>query len=142
MNFQRKIYKAGFFLLSFFYIAAGINHFVSPEFYLPLIPDYLPMPRTLNAWAGFFELVLGIGLLLPNYRRKAIWGIIILLLFFVPSHIYFIQIGSCIEGGLCVPDWVAWVRLVVIHPLLVYWASIYRNHKSFSLQVVINTNKK
>ncbi|SFG36953.1 Uncharacterized membrane protein [Algoriphagus hitonicola] len=142
MIFRKKIYIAGFYLLSFFYIAAGINHFVSPEFYLPLIPDYLPMPRTLNAWAGVFEILLGIGLLYPSYRERAIRGIVILLLIFIPSHIYFIQIGSCVDGGLCLSPWMAWVRLVVIHPLLIAWALIYRNQKSFSIQTVINTNKK
>lgn len=142
MLFRGKIYKAGFYLLSFFYIAAGVNHFVSPEFYLPLIPDYFPMPRTLNSWAGIFEIMLGVGLLYPAYRERAIYGIVILLLIFIPSHIYFIQIGSCIDGGLCVPSWVGWVRLLVIHPLLIAWPLIYRNNKSFSIQTVINTNKK
>jgi uncharacterized membrane protein len=29
-----------------FYLLAGINHFVNPEFYYPLIPPYL------SAWSG------------------------------------------------------------------------------------------
>lgn len=66
--------------------------------------------------------MLGFGLLFPKLRDLAAWGIIVLLLLFIPSHVYFIQIGSCVEDGLCVPSWVAWVRLLIIHPLLVLWA--------------------
>ena len=36
--------------------------------------------------------------------------------------IYFININSCIPKGLCVPQWVGWVRLIVIHPILIAWA--------------------
>ncbi len=109
-------------LLAAFFALAGLNHFVMPEFYLPLIPDYLPFPNRINVMAGVAEVVLGIGLLIAPLRQWAAWGIVALLVVFVPSHVYFIQIGSCVEGGLCVPPWVAWVRLLVIHPLLIGWA--------------------
>ncbi|MEM9918721.1 MAG: hypothetical protein AAF990_11530, partial [Bacteroidota bacterium] len=55
-------------------------------------------------------------------RRWAAFGLIAMLIAFVPSHIHFIQIGSCVEGGLCTPPWVAWLRLLLIHPLLIWWA--------------------
>lgn len=110
-----------------FYLIAGINHFVNPDFYLPLIPDYLPAPILLNRVAGFAEIVLGVGLLFKVTRHLAAFGIIALLLALIPSHLYFIQIGSCIADGLCVPEWIAWLRLLLIHPLLVLWAYIYTN---------------
>ncbi|WP_250630105.1 DoxX family protein [Rhodoflexus caldus] len=109
-------------LLAAFFALAGLNHFVMPEFYLPLIPDYLPFPDRINVMAGVAEVVLGVGLLIAPLRQWAAWGIVALLVAFIPSHVYFIQIGSCVAGGLCVPPWVAWVRLLVIHPLLIGWA--------------------
>ena len=45
-----------------------------------------------------------------------------MLIAFIPSHIWFIEIGSCVEGGLCVDEWISWLRLLIIHPVLIYWA--------------------
>lgn len=105
-----------------FMLVAGINHFINPQFYLPLIPDYLPFPKTINIASGIVEVVFGILLLFKSTRYLAGIGIIILLVLFVPSHIYFINLGACVPDGLCTPPWVAWLRLVIIHPLFMLWA--------------------
>ena len=115
--------KVILYLQSFFYIFAGINHFINPEFYYPLIPDYLSeLSGFINSFSGTVEVCFGIGLLIPKSRKRAAGGIVLMLLAFIPSHVYFIQIGSCIDGGLCVDPWIGWVRLLVIHPLLIWWA--------------------
>jgi uncharacterized membrane protein len=113
-NFALKI-LAGFF------IVAGTNHFIMPSFYLPLIPEYLPFPQLINIVSGVLEIIFGIGLLSLTTRLFSAWGIIVLLLLFIPAHVHFIQIGSCVEDGLCVDPIIAWVRLIVIHPLLIVW---------------------
>lgn len=109
-------------LMIVFYLVAGINHFWHPGFYLPLIPDYLPFKESLNLWSGIAEILLALGMIFSQSRRWAAFGLIAMLIAFVPSHIHFIQIGSCVEGGLCTPPWVAWLRLLLIHPLLMWWA--------------------
>lgn len=114
------------FILILFYVVAGLNHFINPDFYLGLIPDYLPYQSLINYVSGILEILLAIGVAIPSTRLIAIKGIIIMLILFVPSHIYFIQIGSCIDSALCVSPWIAWVRLILIHPLLIYWAWIVR----------------
>ncbi|MBQ0734372.1 MauE/DoxX family redox-associated membrane protein [Aquimarina celericrescens] len=110
------------YLLSAFYLVAGINHFVHPEFYLPLIPKYLVYPELINYISGVAEIVLSVGVLFTTTRKTAAYLIMILLVAFIPSHIYFIMTGSCVEDGLCVAKWVAWFRLIVIHPILIWWA--------------------
>lgn len=105
-----------------FYVFAGINHFIDPDFYLPLIPPYFILPEVINVLAGIIEIGLGLGLLLLPTRKLASNMIIAMLIAFIPSHVYFIQIGSCIPDGLCVAEWIGWLRLVVIHPLLIWWA--------------------
>lgn len=118
-------------LLVIAYFAAGLNHFRMPAFYYPLIPDYLGNKELLNALSGIAEMVLAIGLVFTKSRRWAAWGIIALLIAFLPAHIWFIQKGGCLDpNGLCVPVWVAWVRLLVIHPLLILWAW-YHTRSSF-----------
>jgi len=108
--------------LGLFFIVAGINHFIQPDFYFPLIPDYLPWPKFINLASGILEVFLGLGILLPSSRKVSAAGILVLMVLFIPSHVYFIKIGSCVEDGLCVPEWMAWVRLVLIQPLLIVWA--------------------
>jgi len=105
-----------------FMLYAGINHFLNPEFYYPLIPSYLPYPKAINLVSGLLEIAFGVLLLIPKWRTFAVYGIIVLLLLFIPSHVYFIQIGACVPNGLCTPLWVGWVRLIIIHPLLLLWA--------------------
>lgn len=120
-----KLKKPSLYLMAFLYLLAGINHFISPESYLPIIPEYLPNPDLINILAGVAEIILGIGLLIPNTRKVAAWGVVLMLIAFIPSHVYFIQIGSCLEGGICTPEWIGWVRLIIIQPLLIAWAWIY-----------------
>ena len=114
--------KALRLLLIAFYAFAGSYHFINPDFYRDLIPGYLPFPAFINYASCVLEIVLGIGVAIPKYRTRAAKGIILLLILFIPSHIYFIQIGSCVEDGLCVAPWIAWLRLIIIHPLLMLWA--------------------
>lgn len=57
-------------LLSLLFIAAGVNHFVSPG-YLKIMPGYLPWPLALVYVSGFFEVVGGVGLAVQRLRRAA-----------------------------------------------------------------------
>ncbi len=107
------------------YLFAGLNHFINPDNYYALIPSYLPFPELLNILAGIAEVIFAVGLFFPKYRKISAWGIILMLIAFIPAHIYFIQIDSCIPDGICVPEWGGWVRLIVIHPILIGWAWIY-----------------
>lgn len=116
--------KASVFLIAFFYILAGVNHFISPTFYLKLIPPYLPYPHEINYLSGLIEIVLGLGALNLKTRRVASILLVLMLLAFIPSHIYFISLGSCVSDGLCVSPWIAWMRLLIVHPILILWAYV------------------
>jgi uncharacterized membrane protein len=109
-----------------FYFFAGVNHFINPAFYLPLIPPYFPYPDAINWISGIAEMALAIGLLVPVTRMAASYLIIAMLVAFIPSHVYFIQVGGCIAGGLCAPEWVGWFRLLIVHPMLIGWAWWHR----------------
>ena len=120
---------AGWLILVGFYIFAGFNHFRDPDFYYPLIPPYLPFPELINTAAGIFEIAFGMALIFTPTRRLGAILIVLMLIAFIPAHVYFIELGGCLSEGLCVPAWVAWVRLIIIHPLLIWWAWSYRNYK-------------
>jgi uncharacterized membrane protein len=104
------------------YVLLGINHFWHPRFYLPMFPPYIPKPKVINTLAGIAEIVLGVGLMIEETRSWAAMGIIAMLIAFTPVHVYMIQKGGKFPGGARLPLWAAWVRLVVIHPILIFAA--------------------
>lgn len=79
------------FVLALFMIVAGINHFVSPGFYLKIMPPYLPWHTELVFLSGVAEVGLGILLFVPGATRIAAWGIIALLIAIFPANIYLFQ---------------------------------------------------
>lgn len=70
------------------FIFAGLNHFLNPDFYLRIMPPYLPWHLFLVYLSGVFEVALGILLLIPKTQKFAAWGLIALLLAVFPANIY------------------------------------------------------
>ena len=110
------------YLLVVFYFIAGVNHFINPQFYLWLIPDYLPYHNLINLFSGVIECVLALAVAFPKTRKLAAVGIIIMLMAFIPAHVHHIQSVKCTADVLCMEALLAWLRIVVIHPLLLWWA--------------------
>ena len=75
------------YLFGVFFIAAGVNHFVSPALYLKIMPPYLPWHLPLVYLSGVLEVMLGIMVLLPRFRRVAAWGLIALLVAVSPANV-------------------------------------------------------
>jgi uncharacterized membrane protein len=103
------------------YILAGLNHFIAPEFYLKIMPPYMGWHKELVLVSGLIEIGLGALLFLPQYRKIAAWGIIVLLIAVFPANIYLAQTDGAALG---VSALAAWVRLP-IQLLLILWAWWY-----------------
>jgi uncharacterized membrane protein len=88
---MNRIKTASKYLLAIFMIGAGTMHFVRPEFYLKIMPPYLPWHLALVYLSGFFEIALGVLLLVPRFSHLAAWGIIALLIAVFPANIYVYQ---------------------------------------------------
>ena len=69
---------------SIFYTIVGIKHFINPEFFLAIVPPYLPYHLELVYISGFFEILFGIMILFPRYRFYGSIGLILLLLAVFP----------------------------------------------------------
>lgn len=69
------------------FIAAGLNHFFNPSIYCKIMPSYLPYPLELVYISGVFEVLGGVGLLMPALRPIAVWGLLLLLLAVYPANI-------------------------------------------------------
>jgi len=112
------------------YFMAGVNHFLHPDFYTPMFPDYMKVYASeLNMLAGITEIGLAIGICIPKLRYYAALGIVAMLVAFIPVHVYMIEVAPFTLGGLQMEVWMAWVRLLVLHPILIFWAYSFRNYK-------------
>lgn len=96
------------YLLALFYIIAGINHFVTPEFYLRIMPPYLPNPSLLHQLAGAAEILLGGLVLVARWRRLAAWGLVLLLLAVFPANLH-VALNSHLYPDF--PVVLSWARL-------------------------------
>ncbi|MBB3205109.1 putative membrane protein [Rhodopirellula rubra] len=112
-------------LLSLLFIAAGVNHFVSPGVYLKIMPEYLPWPLALVYVSGFFEVLGGVGVAVPRLRRAAGWGLIALLVAVFPANIDMLMNADQFPA---IPVWAMVARLPLQGVLIawVWWAAVRR----------------
>lgn len=70
------------------FILAGVLHFIYVDFYLKIMPPFLPAPMFLIRLSGVFEIVLGVLFLIPKFTRLAAFGLIALLFAVFPANTY------------------------------------------------------
>lgn len=71
-----------------FMIGAGAMHFITPDFYVRIMPPYLPLHRELVYLSGLIEILLGVLLLVPRCAVWAAWGIMGLLIAVFPANVH------------------------------------------------------
>ncbi len=76
---------------SIFYVIVGIKHFIEPEYFLSIVPRYLPYHLELVYISGLFEILFGLLILFPKYRYYGAIGLILLLIAVFPANIYLAQ---------------------------------------------------
>jgi len=110
-------------LLSLLFIAAGINHFVSPSVYMKIMPGYSPWPLALVYVSGFFEVLGGAGVAVPKFRRAAGWGLIALLVAVFPANVHMLVNADQFPA---IPFWAIVARLPLQGVLIawVWWATL------------------
>ena len=74
-------------VFALFFVGAGVNHFVRTDFYLRMMPPYVPLHLTMVQVSGVAEIVLGVMLLLPQTMALAGWGLIALLIAVFPANV-------------------------------------------------------
>lgn len=109
------------YIMSLFYVVAGVMHFLKTNFYLKIMPPYLPFPLFLVYISGIAEILLGILILIPTIRVFAAWGVIALLIAVFPANIYMAQKGGAEFGA---QDWALYLRLP-LQGVLIAWAWVY-----------------
>ena len=92
MIMKGKLQKSILIVISsIFYTIIGIKHFIELDYFLSIIPPYLPFHLELVYISGFFEILFGLMILFPKYRYYGAIGLILLLIAVFPANIYLAQ---------------------------------------------------
>jgi uncharacterized membrane protein len=83
-----NIKRVALFALCLAFVTAGVNHFTNPDFFVAIMPPYLPAHLELVYLSGVFEILLGVAVLVPKLRSLAGWGLIALLLAIFPANLH------------------------------------------------------
>jgi len=102
--------KITIYFMSLAYIYVGMRHFIDPDFFLAIMPDYLPFHQEAVYISGFFEILLGGMLLFQKSRKVAGWGLIVLLIAVFPANIYLAQ-NEAAQQAIDISQTAAIVRL-------------------------------
>jgi len=70
-----------------FFISAGVNHFLNPQFYDAIVPDFIPFPRLVHQITGVIEIILPL-FLLTSFRKEAALLMIIFLVLLYGANLY------------------------------------------------------
>ena len=96
------------YVMGIFYIIVGIKHFQDPSWFVQIVPPILPYKYELVYISGFFEVLLGILLMIPKFQSIAAKGLMALLICVYPANIYLAQTNGVALG---ISPLIAWGRL-------------------------------
>jgi uncharacterized membrane protein len=102
-----------------FYIAAGALHFFKPAPYLRIMPAYIPSHAAMVRVSGAFEILGGLGLLVPATRRIAAWLLVALLIAVFPANLY-MAMHPVEAGAAGIAPALRWGRLP-LQIVLIWW---------------------
>lgn len=87
-NVAKKIWSVVLIIMAIFIIYGGINHFIKPEFYIPFVPSFLGFKTVIIYVSGVVEIGIGLLLLIKKYRGVGAFSLLVLMLVFLPIHIW------------------------------------------------------
>jgi len=120
--------KSVLYFTTSFYVAAGANHFFNPDFYTTMMPSWFIQKELLNYVSGVFEIVFGVFLLFPEYRKWGVWGILGLLMSFWTIHISHlfeppvVNVNGTIKDFTQKPLYYFLYFRILLHCFLIWWA--------------------
>lgn len=101
------------------FVAAGVQHFIVPAYYIRIVPRWLPRADLLVAVSGVAEILGGIGIVAPATRRAAAWGLIALLVAVFPANVQ--MLSSAMDAG-AAAWWIALLCLrLPLQGVLIWW---------------------
>ena len=115
------------YVLSTFFVVAGVNHFLTSDFYFDLMPDYIPAHEFMVYLSGVTEVMAGIMLAIPRVSRWGAWFIIAHLVAFFTVHFWMIQESERYLSETVTIE-LLWLR-IVLQVIFIVWAYWYVSEK-------------
>ncbi len=106
-------------------IIIGSAHFLKPEQFARIVPPVFPAYTSVYI-SGVFEILGGIGLLVPLVSVAAAWGLISLFIAVFPANIY-MAVHNIKLDGIPQNQLIYWGRLP-LQAVLIAWAWWYTKH--------------
>ena len=106
-------------LIALVFVVGGVMHFLRPRFYLAMMPPWLPAAAALVLVSGVFEILGGIGVLVPATRVIAGWGLIALLIAVFPANVQMLLNARAAHAS--ASTMAVLVARLPLQVLLVYW---------------------
>jgi uncharacterized membrane protein len=106
-------------LLAALFLFAGTIHLRNPELFVPVMPPWIPFHLPCILISGVFELLGGLGLLVPWRPIQFLtgWSLTLLLIAVFPANIY-MAVANVKVHGFPAHAWMGWARLP-LQPLLI-----------------------
>ena len=79
------------YFMSISYTYVGVRHFIDPDFFLAIMPNYLPYHLEFVYLSGIAEISFGILLFFKKTRTYGAYGLIILLVCVFPANIHLVE---------------------------------------------------
>ena len=100
------------------FMTTGVLHFLRPEYFEQIVPDYLPAHHELVLISGVAEIAGGVAVAFPQSRRWAGAWLIALLIAVFPANV-----NMAINAGRfdSIAPALLWARLP-LQALLIWWA--------------------
>lgn len=109
--------KPSIYCLAALFGFAGIMHFLKPDYFLRIMPPYIPYHLELVYLSGFFEIAGAIALVFERSSKIAAIGLIALLVAVFPANI---NMALNYQQFPSFPPFVLWARLF-LQPALIFW---------------------
>lgn len=124
---------AGRIAMAVMLLFTAMGHFMYMEGMQAMVPEWIPFGKELVLLTGIMEVLFAIGLLLPKYRVRVGWALIVFFMIVLPANIYAAlenvnyQTGGNDGNGLNY----LWFR-IPLQALFIIWVyvSAIRNSKS------------
>jgi uncharacterized membrane protein len=119
---RERLRGAARWALGLAFVAAGLNHFLHTDFYVSIVPPWLPAPLALVWISGVAEVALGAAVLVRAWARPAGWGLVALTLAVSPANLHMALHAELFPQFSPV---MLWIRMQLQVALLawIYWSA-------------------
>lgn len=107
-------------ILAVIYFYVGVVHLRSPEAFLPIVPNWVPMPRTIVLFTGACEVAGAVALLTSRLRYLAGVMLALYALCVYPANVKH-AFNDIAIGGRHLSWWYHGPRLA-FQPVIIWWA--------------------